>query len=391
MFEWRYSSLSGIYLDNAATTRVSEISANAAYDAMLSHWGNPSSRHSLGMDAEHLTASARRAVAAELFSREDEIFFTSGGTEANNLALIGAAHAKRRLGRRIIISSVEHSSVLDTAAQLESEGFEIVRISPRADGNIHIDDIAAALTSDTILLSFMMVNNETGAITDTAAIARLLRRTKSSALLHCDAVQAFGKLPVNVNSLGCDLLSLSGHKIHAPKGIGALYRRKGVRILPIHFGGSQQEKLRPGTEPVSLIAALGAAVKALPPQNERLGHVRRLNEYCREQLLSDRITALADIRINSPQDAAPHIVSFATGCIKSETLLNFFAERQIYVSSGSACAKGQASHVLLSLGLEPYIADSTIRVSFCEENTIDDIDAMISALHEALSTLIRFR
>jgi len=383
--------LRDIYLDNAATTRVSDICAKAAYDAMVSHWGNPSSRHTLGMDAEKLVNNARRAVAAELSAREDEIFFTSGGTEANNMALIGAAHARKRSGNRIIISSVEHSSILDTAAQLESEGFEVIRISPQSDGNIHIEDIAANLTADTILLSFMLVNNETGAVTDIAAVSRLLRRTKSTALLHCDAVQAFGKLAVNVNALGCDLLSISGHKIHAPKGVGALYRRKGVRIVPIHFGGSQQDKLRPGTEPVPLIAALGAAVSSISQNSTRLAAAEELNAYCREQLLSEKIQSLAAVTINSPDNAAAHIISFATGCIKSETLLNFFSERHIYVSSGSACAKGKASHVLLSLGLAPHIADSTIRISFCDDNTREDIDSMINALEEALSTLIRFR
>lgn len=380
-----------VYLDNAATTRVSESSARAASEAMLQHWGNPSSRHSLGLDAERLIDSARRSVAAELHAREDEIFFTSGGTEANNTALLGAAHAKQRIGKRVIISSVEHSSVLDAAAQLETEGFDVVRISPRADGNICIDDIAQALTPETILLSFMVVNNETGAVTDTAAIARLLKRTKSNALLHCDAVQAFGKLSLSVDRLGCDLLSLSGHKIHAPKGVGAFYCRKGVRILPLHFGGSQQNKLRPGTEPVPLIAALDAAVKLLPPQNERLGYISELNAYCRERLMSEEIQSLAPIVINSPDNAAPHIISFATGCIKSETLLNFFSSRGIYVSSGSACSKGKASHVLLSLGLAPHIADSTIRVSFCGDNTKEDIDAMLEALKEALTGLVRFR
>lgn len=382
--------MSIVYLDNAATTRVSEGSARAAYDAMTLNWGNPSSRHTFGTDAEKLVNDVRRTVAGELTAREDEIFFTSGGTEANNLALIGAAHARKRTGRRIITSSVEHSSVLDSAAFLESEGFDVVRISPRADGNIHIDDIAAALTDDTILLSFMLVNNETGAVTDISSIARLLKRTKSSALLHCDAVQAFGKLPIGVNSLGCDLLSLSGHKLHAPKGIGALYRRKGVRILPIHFGGSQQEKLRPGTEPVPLIAALGAAVKELPVQKERLQHVQSISSYCREQLLSDKLQKLAPVILNSPVDASPHIISFATGCIRSETLLNFFSERGICVSSGSACAKGHTSHVLSALGLSLRIADSTIRISFCDENTTEDIDTMIAALQDALSVLIRF-
>lgn len=385
------SVLNGVYLDNAATTQVCEQSAGAAYDAMISKWGNPSSRHALGIEAEDIVENARHIIASELRVRDDEIYFTSGGTEANNLALLGAAMAKKRLGKQIIISSVEHSSVLDTAARLEAEGFEITRISPRSDGNIHIEDIDAAITPQTILLSFMLVNNETGAITDIAAIARLLKRKKSSALLHCDAVQAFGKLPVYADALGCDLISISGHKIHAPKGVGALYCKKGVRILPIHFGGSQQNKLRPGTEPVPLIAAMGAAVSALPAQSERLTMVQELNAYCRSRLLSDEIGQLAKVVINSPDNAAPHIISFATNCIKSETLLNFFSERQIYISSGSACSKGKASHVLVSLGLDAHTADSTIRVSFCDSNTHEDIDKFIFALTDALKTLVRFR
>lgn len=383
--------MSWVYLDNAATTCVCEESARAAYDTMISKWGNPSSRHSLGIEAEDIVENARRIIADEIHSRTDEIYFTSGGTEANNLALLGAAWAKKRLGKRIIISAVEHSSVLEAADRLESDGFDVVRISPQTDGNIHIEDIDAALTPETVLLSFMLVNNETGAVTDIPAIARLLKRKKSAALLHCDAVQAFGKLPVNVNSLGCDLISLSGHKIHAPKGVGALYCKKGIRILPIHFGGSQQNKLRPGTEPVPLITAMGAAVNALPAPTERLAKVEALNAYCRKRLLSDEIQQLAEIVINSPDNAAPHIISFATGCIKSETLLNFLSERQIYVSSGSACAKGKASQVLISLGLDSHIADSTIRVSFCDSNTYEDIDKLISALTDALKTLVRFR
>ena len=383
--------MNGVYLDNAATTQVCEESARAAYDAMISAWGNPSSRHALGIEAEDIIENARHIIANELHARDDEIYFTSGGTESNNLALIGAATAKKRLGKQIIISSVEHSSVLDAAARLESDGFEIIRISPRSDGNIHIEDIDAAITQQTVLLSFMLVNNETGAVTDIAAIARLLKRKKSAALLHCDAVQAFGKLSVNVNTLGCDLLSVSGHKIHAPKGVGALFCKKGVRILPIHFGGSQQNKLRPGTEPVPLIAAMGAAVTALPVQNERLSKTEELNSYCRSRLLSDEIQQLAKVTVNSPDNAAPHIISFATNCIKSEPLLNFLSKRQIYVSSGSACSKGKASHVLVSLGLEPYTADSTIRVSFCDSNTHEDIDKLILALADALKTLVRFR
>ena len=377
-----------IYLDNAATTRVSEGCARAAVRVMTEVWGNPSSRHRMGMDAEDILRDARKVVASELGARDDEIFFTSGGTEANNLAVLGGARGRGRAGSRVIISAVEHPSVDQAAAQLEAEGFEVVRIAPR-DGNICPDDVDAALTDSTVLVSMMLVNNELGTVLPIAQISRLLKRNKSRALLHCDAVQGFGRLPVNVTALGCDLLTVSGHKIHAPKGIGALYCRKEVQrnLRPILYGGSQQDKYRPGTEPLPNIAALAQAVRELPRSgSQRIEPVAALNALARE-----RLAELEGITINSPADGAPHILSIATGCIKSETLLNFLSSKGICVSSGSACSKGKKSRVLSQFGLPDHIADSTLRISFSDDNKPEDVLALCDALREALNSLARFR
>jgi len=377
-----------IYLDNAATTRVSKGCAEAALRVMTEVWGNPSSRHRMGMDAEDILRDARRTVASEIGAREDEIFFTSGGTEANNLAVLGAARGRGRAGSRVIISSVEHASVNESAAQLEAEGFEVVRIAPR-DGVIQLEDVAAALTENTVLVSMMLVNNEMGTVLPIAEISRLIKRTKSRALLHCDAVQGFGRLAVTVSSLGCDLLTLSGHKIHAPKGIGALYCKKEVQrnVRSLVYGGAQQEKLRPGTEPLPNIAALAQAVKELPRNPaQRLEKLSALNAFARSEL-----SKRSEIIINSPENGAPHILSIATGCIKSETLLNFHSSKGICVSSGSACSKGKKSRVLTEFGLSDHIADSTVRISFSDDSTEQHVLALCQALDEALATLARFR
>lgn len=377
-----------IYLDNAATTRVSEGCARVAMHVMTEVWGNPSSRHRMGLDAEDILRDARKTVASELGAREDEIFFTSGGTEANNLALLGGTRGRGRAGSRVVISSVEHPSVDQAAAQLEAEGFEVVRVAPR-DGHLHVEDIAEVLTDSTVLVSVMLVNNELGSVFPVAQISRLLRRNKSRALLHCDAVQAFGRLPVNVTALGCDLLTVSGHKIHAPKGVGALYCRKEIQrnVRSVAYGGSQQDKLRPGTEPLPNIAALAQAVRELPrSQAQRIEPIASLNAFARREL-----SGREGIIINSPEDGAPHILSISTGCIKSETMLNFLSSRGICVSSGSACSKGKKSRVLTEFGLSDHIADSTLRISFTDTSTEDDILALCAALDEGLATLARFR
>ncbi len=377
-----------IYLDNAATTQVSEGCARAAMHVMTQVWGNPSSRHFMGLEAEDILRDARKTLAAELSAREDEIFFTSGGTEANNLALLGGARGRGRAGSRVIISSVEHPSVDRAAAQLEAEGYEVVRIAPR-EGRLQAEDVARELTDRTVLVSVMLVNNETGAVFPVGQIARMLRRNKSRALLHCDAVQAFGRLPVSVSSLGCDMLTVSGHKIHAPKGVGALFCRKELQriIRPNAHGGSQQEGIRPGTEPLPAIAAMAQAVKELPrSQSLRLDPMKELNAFARSELARRE-----GIIINSPDDGAPHILSIATGCIKSETMLNFLSGKGICVSSGSACSKGKKSRVLTEFGLADHIADSTLRISFTDSSTESDVLALCAALDEGLATLARFR
>ncbi len=373
-----------IYLDNSATTRVCRAAAEKAMQLMTEIYGNPSSLHSKGLEAEHEKEKARNIIAEQLCAEKTEIYFTSGGTEGNNLAVIGAAHALKRRGNRIVTTEIEHSSVLEAMQELEKEGFEVIYLKPGNDGKIPRDNIKSAINSNTVLVSMMYVNNETGAVQPIECVRKIITSANSPALFHVDAVQAFMKIPVVPKKLGIDLLTVSGHKIHAPKGVGALYIKKGVRILPIHFGGLQEKKIRPGTEPCPAICAMGAAIEELNKNKNRLQHIEEINLYCRK-----RLSETEGIVINSDNDCIPYIINFSAEGLRSETVLHFLAERHIYVSSGSACAKGQKSHVLKSLGLPDKIADSAIRVSFSEENNREDIDILIKSLEEALLTLAR--
>lgn len=375
--------ISMVYLDNAATTKVSAEAAEAARRAMLECWGNPSSGHSLGMKAEKLLRASRTTAAKAIGAKEEELFFTSGGTEANNLAVLGTARGQKKRGNHVIVSAVEHPSVLESAKRLKDEGFDVTFLEPDIYGRITAAQVADALTEKTTLVSVMLVNNELGAVMPVREIADVIKRSGSGAILHCDAVQAFGKMPVSVSKLGCQLLSFSGHKIHAPKGIGALYISKTVKKpLSLCFGGEQQERVRPGTEPLPNIAAFAEAIKNVSGGKDE---IKELNLYAREKL------SALDCTINSASDASPYILSFSTGCIKSETMLNFLSSKEIYVSSGSACSKGKLSHVLTAAKLPRHIADSTIRLSFCDENTKEDIDILCAAVEEALGRLARFR
>ncbi|MBQ1437091.1 MAG: cysteine desulfurase [Ruminococcus sp.] len=369
------------YLDNSATTRVSKTAADKAYEIMTEIYGNPSSLHLMGMNAEKELELARKRVSAALGATSEELFFTSGGTEANNTALFGAAYAKRRSGKRIVISSVEHSSVLEAAARLEQEGFEVVRIAPQIDGRVYAEDVAEAVNDDTILVSVMLVNNETGAVMPVKDIFEAARDKNDKIICHTDAVQAFGKLDFSPKKLGADLLSVSAHKVHAPKGCGALYIKRRVRIIPRQFGGEQEKKIRPGTEALPLIAAFGAACEEFDVEGNG-ERVAELNGYARQRLLE-----IGGVVINSPENALPYVLNISAGRVRSETMLHFLEERDVFVSSGSACAKGKPSHVLSAMGIDRDRADSALRISFSKLNTKADVDALCEGIAEGLGTL----
>lgn len=369
------------YLDNSATTAVSKAAADTAYRVMTEAYGNPSSLHSKGMEAEAELNRARKAVASKLKVSGEEVFFTSGGTEANNLALFGAAYANVRTRKKIIISTVEHSSITEAAKRLEDEGFEVVRISPRSDGTIHADDVAAAADTNTALVSVMLVNNETGAVMPVADIFAAVKEKDEKILCHTDAVQAFGKLGIKAKALNADLISVSGHKVHAPKGVGALYIKKGVRLVARQYGGEQEKKLRPGTENLPAIAALGAACDEFDIEGN-YEKALDLNAYAKEKLLP-----IDGVELNSPENALPYVLNISAGRVRSETMLHFLEERDVFVSSGSACAKGKPSHVLSALGLGRERADSALRISFSKHNTKADIDALCEGIALGLKVL----
>ena len=343
-----------IYLDNSATTRVSKEAAEKALYMMTECYGNPSSLHSKGFAAEKEMTAAREIIAERLSAQPGEIYFTSGGTESDNIAM----------------------------AQLEKEGFEVVYVQPEADGNIPKEKFDAAIDAKTILVSVMAVNNETGVLLPLKDIAGMIKRKKAPALFHTDAVQGFCKIPLQPKKLGVDLISVSGHKVHAPKGVGALYVKSGVRILPHSFGGGQEKNLRPGTEGVPQICAFGEAVKHMMTEKEALTHVKAVQAH-----LIERLKAMPEVVLNSPENALPYIVNLSAGRVRAETMLHFLAERNIFVSSGSACGKAKPSHVLSAMQLPKERVETSLRVSLSAENTAEEMDAFADALKEGLQTL----
>lgn len=365
------------YFDNSATTAPCCEAVKAVSDAMTRCWGNPSSLHFQGNLAKELLDNSREAIAARLSCKPEEIFFTSGGTESNNLAVRGAAYQMRRMGRRIVSTSIEHPSIDETLNKLEAEGFEVIKLKVDSFGRINEKELFAAVNSNTVLITMMLVNNEVGTIMPIQAAKRAAMAARSPALIHCDAVQAFGKMPVKPSALGVDLMTVSSHKIHGPKGVGALYVRKGVKIKPVSFGGEQEHKLRPGTEAMPAIAGFAAAAKALPDPQKELERISMLRDY-----MVSRLGELDDIVINSPPDALPFVTNISVLGIKSEPMLNFLSERGICVSSGSACSKGKKSHVLLQMGLDKKRLDSPLRISFSRFTTVQEIDALVLGISE---------
>ncbi len=372
------------YLDNSATTAVCEAAAAKAVYMMTDHYGNPSSLHRLGFEAEKELNAAREAVAAMMGAPARDIYFTSGGTEANNLAVCGAAHALQRRGKHIVTTAVEHSSVTEACNALEKEGFSVTRLLPDKSGQIPADTIAAACKEDTVLVSVMLVNNETGARFPLEQAVPLIRKRSPLAFIHCDAVQAAGKLPLNALKWQVDAMTVSAHKLHGPKGCGAMYLRRGARILPRQFGGKQQDGIRPGTEAAPLIAAFGAAVQALPPLAVQQQHFETLRQH-----LLERLQSIPGVIPHLPENGVPYIIHLSVPGLRSETVLHFLSERNIFVSSGSACAKGAKSPVLTAMGLPPAEIDSAIRVSLCHHNTTADLDRFADALAEATQVLAR--
>ena len=372
------------YLDHSATTFVLPEAAEAACRVMTQQFGNPSSVHKMGIEASGILEDARRSVASLMGADPSEITFTSCGTEAINTAIFGAAHRRGR-GKHVVTTAIEHSATLNACRRLEQEGYEVTYLEPDEGGHISVADLRAALRPDTVLLTCMLVNNEVGTILPVKEFGKLLRRKSPNALFHIDAVQGLARIPIKPRLWNADLLSVSGHKIGAPKGIGALYIRKGVHIAPLLYGGGQERGLRPGTEPLPNIAAFGTAC--------------RLRASCIEQNAA-RVSALADyletqlaqrfpwaVQNGSPD--LPYVRNYSFPGCKSEVLLRVLEMHEVYVSSGSACNKGRASHVLAAMKLPHERIDSALRISFSPSNTEADIDALLDAVAEGAQRLKR--
>ncbi|MBQ8808301.1 MAG: cysteine desulfurase [Clostridia bacterium] len=367
-----------IYFDNSATTPPAPEVIDTVTEYMKESFGNPSSRHMLGLQAEKIVSDARRKVSQALSCSPDEIYFTSGGTESDNIAILGSANIKK--GKRIITTSIEHPAVLRTMEYLQTQGFEVIKIKPQSDGTVSFYDIADAITPDTVLLSIMHVNNETGAVMPIDKIGSVLKRIAKRALFHVDAVQSFGHISVKPSLWGIDLLSVSSHKIHGPKGIGALYIRKGVTLKPSVFGGGQEKNIRSGTENVGGIAGFGKACELINlPDGEKVSEIK---EYLRGELLKID----SSIHNGGGNGESPYILNISFGKIRSEIMLNALSAEGIYVSSGSACASGShGSHVLSEMNVP--LPDSAIRFSLSRYNTMDEAKEVAYKVTQIAKTL----
>ncbi len=373
-----------VYLDNSATTKPSENAIKECLSALQSDWGNPSSLHIMGFDAEKRINAVRAKAAKILRAEEREIYFTSGGTEGNNIAVLGAAAARSKRGRRIVTTAVEHPSVLEPMKRLEEEGFEVVMLKPNDEGKITVGQLRESINKDTILVSIMLVNNETGAVMPVREAAEAIAEAGAPALLHCDAVQGFGKMPIDVKRLGVDMLTVSGHKIHAPKGVGFLYLKKGTTIKSGLLGGGQERGIRSGTEAVPAICGMGGALSDITDIKSALDKQKSLWLYAKEKLLQTGL-----VKLNSPEDCLPYILNISVEGYRSETMLHFLESEGVYVSSGSACAKGEGSYVLSLMGLSQKRVDSAVRISFSRYNEACDVDRLCEAIVAATQRLRR--
>lgn len=379
------------YLDNSATTRCYKEAAEKMYRVMTEEYGNPSSLHHKGIEAEQVLREAKKILAHNLKVQEKELYFTSGGTESDNLALIGCAYANQRAGKHLITTSIEHPAVLQAMQYLEGQGFRITYLPVDADGIVRLSDLEEALCEDTILVSVMYVNNEVGSVQPIAEIGELLKKREKPVLFHVDAVQAYGKYQIHPKKLHIDLLSISSHKIHGPKGMGLLYVGEGVKIRPLLYGGGQQKDLRPGTENVPGIAGLGEAARKIYTDFEE----KRECLYGLKEYFVKGIQELEGVVVNgrTGRDSAPHIVSVSFEGVRSEVLLHALEDRGIYVSSGSACASNHpaVSGTLKAMGIKRELLDSTLRFSFSEFTTEEELAYCLKTLGELLPMLRKFK
>ncbi len=374
------------YLDNSATTPLCKEAVDKVNFALTSCWGNPSSLHSNGIAASELLEESRNIIAKKLNCEPEEIIFTSGGTQSNNIAILGAANALKRRGSRIITTSVEHSSVEEPVKYLESQGFDVIRLRVNENGLIDERQLYAATNPSVVLISIMYVNNEVGTVQPVEFAKRAAVHAGANALIHCDAVQAFGKVQLKPYNMGVDLMSVSSHKIHGPKGAGALFVKKGTRLAPHTLGGLQENKIRPGTEPMPAIAGFAAATAALPEYSQGLDHAEKLRDY-----FVKNVSVMENIKINSPANALPYVTNISVLGIPSEVMLNYLSNMGIYVSSGSACSKGNKSRVLRAMGLSDDRINSAIRVSISRFTTKEEIDYLLYGIANAQKSMRRMK
>lgn len=369
------------YLDNSATTKPAKEVADRIYEMLTDNFGNPSSFHKIGLDANLAVRNAREIIAKSLSVESDEIYFTSGATEANNLAVFSAVQANRRKGNKIVTTAIEHESVMQSIDELEKQGFDVVRLIPDKYGNITEKQIDDAVDNKTILVSMMYINNEVGSILPVEHIKKTVKKANSPALIHIDCVQSYGKVTIKPAKLGADFVSITAHKIHGPKGVGALYIKKGTNVIPRLFGGEQEKKVRPGTEAAPLIAGFGEAVRILPSISEQAERIKSLNQYAKKKLL-----AIDGIKLNSSDNASDYIINaYIPTFMTSQTIVQHLSSQyEVYVSNGSACAKGKRSHVLTAMNLPDDRIEKSIRISFSRDTTKEDIDTLAAAIEETV-------
>ena len=379
-----------IYFDNAATTKVLESSAKIAYDIMISDYGNPSSVHGMGFKAETLLRNARKELINALGAdeRNYNLTFTASGTEADNLAIIGYAKLMTKKGNRILMGNSEHPAVFECKTILESMGYEVLLI-PNTNGVIDTDFVKTNLNDKTVLITHMMINNETGAVYDIRNLCRIRDELAPKCIIHTDAVQAFLKTEKPLALCKADMISISSHKIHGPKGVGALLCKKGIRLSPVICGGGQEAGLRSGTEALPVICAFANSAKLLSAKSlDSLHNVCELYNYAENKIS----TELPEIIINKPSVHTPYILSVSLPKIKSEVMLRYLSEKGIYISAGSACSsKHKENRVLTNFGISPSLSDSTIRISFSEYNSKDEIDILVKEISNGISSLAKIR